>query len=301
MPEVPTTCRSWSTPGKFRVPQHLGQQVTLRRCLSSGPIRFVDDGGRITVARSRPSPGSTAPARPGVTRPQSSAPSRRRTSDYCGGRCGTEGRSRGATENRNVRGLCASEVIARDAGWILEAKQPDVLRTLFMDFGAGIAGYFPDTVAFLTDHEIRELEKQGLWFDWTEPPRPGRVWPRTRRRRWRRRALGERRPASRWRQGRRTPRRGHLTSPSAGSHQEPLPHLTRSSPTPQGPAVYRPGPARTRKDIPSSSSPSPPSSCSASSSSSCSGAAPYAPGPPWPAPASATSSPPPAPHPSLPT
>ncbi len=59
------------------------------------------------------------------------------------------------------------------AGWIVEGTQPDVLRTLFMDFKAGIDGYFPDTVATLTDYEIRELEARDLWFDWTEPPRPG--------------------------------------------------------------------------------------------------------------------------------
>ncbi|MEF3117581.1 chromosome segregation protein ParM [Streptomyces chrestomyceticus] len=63
------------------------------------------------------------------------------------------------------------------AGWIVEAKQPDVLRTLYMDFKAGIDDYFPDTVATLTAHEIRELEARGLWFDWTEPPRPGEFGP----------------------------------------------------------------------------------------------------------------------------
>ncbi|MGW4754336.1 hypothetical protein [Streptomyces chartreusis] len=63
------------------------------------------------------------------------------------------------------------------AGWIVEAKQPDVLRTLFMDFNTGIDGYFPDTIVGLTDHEIRELEKRDLWFDWTEPPRPGEFGP----------------------------------------------------------------------------------------------------------------------------
>ncbi|MDQ1013502.1 chromosome segregation protein ParM [Streptomyces afghaniensis] len=63
------------------------------------------------------------------------------------------------------------------AGWIIESKQPDVLRTLFMDFKAGIDGYFPDTVATLTDYEIRELEARDLWFDWTEPPRPGEFGP----------------------------------------------------------------------------------------------------------------------------
>jgi hypothetical protein len=59
------------------------------------------------------------------------------------------------------------------AGWIIESKQPDVLRTLFMDFKAGLDDYFPDTIATLTDYEIRELEARDLWFDWTEPPRPG--------------------------------------------------------------------------------------------------------------------------------
>ncbi|MFH8342971.1 chromosome segregation protein ParM [Streptomyces sp. AM6-12] len=63
------------------------------------------------------------------------------------------------------------------AGWIVEGKQPEVLRTLFMDFTAGIDGYFPDTVATLTDYEIRELEARDLWFDWTEPPRPGEFGP----------------------------------------------------------------------------------------------------------------------------
>ncbi|MEV4872863.1 chromosome segregation protein ParM [Streptomyces syringium] len=63
------------------------------------------------------------------------------------------------------------------AGWIIENKQPDVLRTLFMDFKAGIDGYFPDTIATLTDHEIRGLEARELWFDWTEPPRPGEFGP----------------------------------------------------------------------------------------------------------------------------
>ncbi|MGW1364558.1 chromosome segregation protein ParM [Streptomyces chartreusis] len=63
------------------------------------------------------------------------------------------------------------------AGWIVEGTEPNVLRTLFMDFKAGIDDYFPDTIATLTDHEIRELEKRDLWFDWTEPPRPGEFGP----------------------------------------------------------------------------------------------------------------------------
>ncbi|MFJ9635028.1 chromosome segregation protein ParM [Streptomyces sp. NPDC101175] len=63
------------------------------------------------------------------------------------------------------------------AGWIIEGNQPEVLRTLYMDFKVPIDGYFPDTVATLTGHEIRELEARDLWFDWTEPPRPGEFGP----------------------------------------------------------------------------------------------------------------------------
>ncbi|MYZ34360.1 MULTISPECIES: chromosome segregation protein ParM, partial [unclassified Streptomyces] len=63
------------------------------------------------------------------------------------------------------------------AGWIVEAKQPDVLRTLFVDFKAGLDDYFPDITATLTDYEIRELDARDLWFDWTEPPRPGEFGP----------------------------------------------------------------------------------------------------------------------------
>ncbi|WP_217246116.1 chromosome segregation protein ParM [Streptomyces sp. AC602_WCS936] len=63
------------------------------------------------------------------------------------------------------------------AGWIVEAKQPEVLRTLYMDFKNGLDDYFPDVIATLTDYEIRELEARDLWFDWTEPPRPGEFGP----------------------------------------------------------------------------------------------------------------------------
>ncbi|MGW9618773.1 chromosome segregation protein ParM [Streptomyces diastaticus] len=59
------------------------------------------------------------------------------------------------------------------AGWIVEGTHPEVLRTLFMDFKQGLDPYFPDTITPLTDHEITELDARGLWFDWTQPPRPG--------------------------------------------------------------------------------------------------------------------------------
>ncbi|MFD9879191.1 P-loop NTPase family protein [[Kitasatospora] papulosa] len=63
------------------------------------------------------------------------------------------------------------------AGWIIESKQPEVLRTLYMDFKAGIDDCFPSIVEHLTDYEIRELETRDLWFDWTVPPRPSEFGP----------------------------------------------------------------------------------------------------------------------------
>ncbi|MFJ4633580.1 chromosome segregation protein ParM [Streptomyces sp. NPDC088847] len=63
------------------------------------------------------------------------------------------------------------------AGWIIEARKPEVLRTLFMDFSEDISSLFSDTVHGLTDHEISQLEARDLWFDWNEPPRPGEFGP----------------------------------------------------------------------------------------------------------------------------
>ena len=62
-------------------------------------------------------------------------------------------------------------------GWIIEDKKPEVLRTLLMDFRQDIAPLFPDEAFGLTPHEIAELEALDLWFDWTEPPRPGEFGP----------------------------------------------------------------------------------------------------------------------------
>jgi len=71
----------------------------------------------------------------------------------------------------------ASDANTGGVGWIMERAKPEVLRTLFMDFDQDISHLFPDTVAHLTDHEIAELEKLDLWFDWNEPPRPGEFGP----------------------------------------------------------------------------------------------------------------------------
>ena len=51
------------------------------------------------------------------------------------------------------------------------------MRSLYADFDTDLAHLFPDEVNRLTDYEISELTKRGLWFDWNEPVRPGEFWP----------------------------------------------------------------------------------------------------------------------------
>ncbi|MFJ3159707.1 hypothetical protein [Streptomyces kanasensis] len=52
-----------------------------------------------------------------------------------------------------------------------------LMRSLYADSDTDLAELFPDEVNRLTDYEISELEKRGLWFDWNEPVRPGEFWP----------------------------------------------------------------------------------------------------------------------------
>lgn len=60
-------------------------------------------------------------------------------------------------------------------GWIIDGNEAPRLRTLrvFHPDGRGIDHLFPGVVQHLTDHEITELERRGVWFDWTLPPQPG--------------------------------------------------------------------------------------------------------------------------------
>ncbi|WP_394427454.1 chromosome segregation protein ParM [Streptomyces sp. SGAir0957] len=60
---------------------------------------------------------------------------------------------------------------------VLDNGRPMLMKALYVDFDEDLADLFPDQVAGLTDYEISELEKRGLWFDWSEPnPRPGEPW-----------------------------------------------------------------------------------------------------------------------------
>ncbi|MFB8136393.1 chromosome segregation protein ParM [Streptomyces mirabilis] len=55
-------------------------------------------------------------------------------------------------------------------GWIIEGNEAPRLRTLQVFApGQSIDHLFPGLVAQLTDHEIRELDKRGLWGDWNAP------------------------------------------------------------------------------------------------------------------------------------
>ncbi|MFJ6669010.1 chromosome segregation protein ParM [Streptomyces sp. NPDC091383] len=60
---------------------------------------------------------------------------------------------------------------------VLDNGRAVLMRSLYADFDSDLATLFPDDVNHLTDHEIAELEKRGLWFDWNEPVRPGEFWP----------------------------------------------------------------------------------------------------------------------------
>ncbi len=59
---------------------------------------------------------------------------------------------------------------------VLDNGRAVLMRSLYADFDTDLAHLFPD-VNTLTDHEISELDKVGLWFDWNEPPRPGEFGP----------------------------------------------------------------------------------------------------------------------------
>ncbi|MFE5596272.1 chromosome segregation protein ParM [Streptomyces sp. NPDC056549] len=60
---------------------------------------------------------------------------------------------------------------------VLDNGRAVLMRSLFADFDTDLAQIFPDEIVRLTDHEITELDKRGLWFDWNEPERLGEFHP----------------------------------------------------------------------------------------------------------------------------
>ncbi|MFI6143765.1 chromosome segregation protein ParM [Streptomyces griseus] len=90
-------------------------------------------------------------------------------------------RTEGSAIERAIRGEADPENGVSTGGVaviVLDNGRAVLMRSLYADFDTDLAALFPDEVNRLTDHEITELEKRGLWFDWNEPePRPGEFWP----------------------------------------------------------------------------------------------------------------------------
>ncbi|MFE9700559.1 chromosome segregation protein ParM [Streptomyces sp. NPDC006270] len=89
-------------------------------------------------------------------------------------------RNEGSAIERAMRGEADPENGVSTGGVaviVLDNGRAVLMRSLYADFDTDLAGLFPDEVNRLTDHEVAELEKRGLWFDWNEPVRPGEFWP----------------------------------------------------------------------------------------------------------------------------
>ncbi|MFD3621514.1 chromosome segregation protein ParM [Streptomyces sp. NPDC058676] len=89
-------------------------------------------------------------------------------------------RSEGSAIERAMKGEADPENGVSTGGVaviVLDNGRAVLMRSLYADFDTDLASLFPDEVNRLTDYEISELEKRGLWFDWNEPVRPGEFWP----------------------------------------------------------------------------------------------------------------------------
>ncbi|MGW6016350.1 chromosome segregation protein ParM, partial [Streptomyces sp. NPDC055210] len=89
-------------------------------------------------------------------------------------------RSEGSEIERAIKGEAAPENGVSTGGvavMVLDNGRAVLMRSLYADFDTDLSNLFPDQVNRLTDHEIRELEKRGLWGDWNRPPDPGEFWP----------------------------------------------------------------------------------------------------------------------------
>ncbi|MET9725461.1 hypothetical protein [Streptomyces zaomyceticus] len=90
-------------------------------------------------------------------------------------------RSEGSAIERAMRGEADPENGVSTGGVaviVLDNGRAVLMRSLYADFDTDLAHLFPDDVVRLTEHEISELDKRGLWFDWSEPEeRPGEFRP----------------------------------------------------------------------------------------------------------------------------
>lgn len=89
-------------------------------------------------------------------------------------------RQEGSAIERAMRGEADPENGVSTGGVaviVLDNGRAVLMRSLYADFDTDLSDLFPDQVNRLTDHEISELEKRGLWGDWNREPDPGEFWP----------------------------------------------------------------------------------------------------------------------------
>ncbi|MET8787987.1 chromosome segregation protein ParM [Streptomyces sp. NPDC004589] len=89
-------------------------------------------------------------------------------------------RSEGSAIERAIKGEADPENGVSTGGVaviVLDNGRAVLMRSLYADFDTDLAHLFPDEVNRLTDYEIAELEKRGLWGDWNRDPDPGEFWP----------------------------------------------------------------------------------------------------------------------------
>lgn len=89
-------------------------------------------------------------------------------------------RSEGSAIERAIRGEADPENGVSTGGVaviVLDNGRAVLMRSLYADFDTDLANLFPEEVNRLTDYEIRELDKRGLWGDWNRDPDPGEFWP----------------------------------------------------------------------------------------------------------------------------
>ncbi|MFD6281981.1 chromosome segregation protein ParM [Streptomyces sp. NPDC060209] len=89
-------------------------------------------------------------------------------------------RSEGSAIERAMRGEADPENGVSTGGVaviVLDNGRAVLMRSLYADFDTDLSELFPDEVNHLTDYEIQELEKRGLWGDWNRDPDPGEFWP----------------------------------------------------------------------------------------------------------------------------
>ncbi|GAB2606802.1 chromosome segregation protein ParM [Streptomyces capparidis] len=89
-------------------------------------------------------------------------------------------RQEGSAIERAMRGEADPENGVSTGGVaviVLDNGRAVLMRALYADFDTDLAHLFPDEINRLTDYEISELDKRGLWGDWNREPDPGEFWP----------------------------------------------------------------------------------------------------------------------------